>query len=202
MDTRKTMRMLYFILPLYFLLLFACNGNQPKPDEPADDNIVTKTGPAPAAVVMSGTLDTLYVASTEFNKMENGKRVLFCFAYRPSESLLTLDGWITKGNTGAPINLPPDIKLLKYRTGTLSVNQNLYLGNVFLDKDDIKKIKDAYEKPPKYLYVVFAPRIESEHVIYRIYVSNDSPGLLTGGPGASTLTDTGLDANPSPPKDN
>ena len=127
---------------------------------------------------------------------------MFSHIYMPSEKLLTLHGWITKGNMGAPINLPPDIKLLKWKTDTISIEQNLYLGNVFIDKKDIKKIKDAYEKAPKYKYVVFVPILDAQHIKYKIYVSNDPPAPLTGGPSPASLTDTGLDANPSPPREN
>jgi hypothetical protein len=201
MCTQKKWCRQLFILPLCFLLFTACNQDEPKKtDEPSDAEVEGGNSPAPALVAMSGTLDILYVDTSAFNKLEDGKRVLFCHAYRPADKLLTLDGWITKGNPSAPINLPPDVKLLRWTTGTLTIDQNLYIGNVFIEKKDIKTIKDAYNKLPKYKYVVFEPYIASEHIVYKIHVSNDPPSPAVPSP--TPFVDTGVEANPSPPRDN
>jgi hypothetical protein len=201
MCTQKKWWRKLFILPLCFLLFTACNQNEPKKtDEPVTTKDDVEKNPEPDNVTFKGTLDRLYVDTSAFNKLEDGKRVMFCHSYRPAENLLTLAGWITKGNKGAPDSLPPDISLLRWRTDTISIEQNLYLGNVFLDKNDIKKIKDAYEKRPKYKYVVFVPEIADQHIKYKIYVSNDPPS--TNVPSPSPLNDTGLYANPSPPREN
>lgn len=192
-----------FMLPLFFLVLIACNqGNPNTGTDPSDSKNEGGGGPAPTAVTMAGTLDTLYIDTADFNKLPNGKKVMFSFAFRTPD-LLTLHGWISNGNCNSndSINKAPDVKLLKWRTGSLSINQNIYLGNVFIDQQDIKKIKDFYNAATtKSKYVVFAPRIDAEHIVYKIFVTNDAPKPLTLGPSPSFLNDTNLDANPSPPK--
>lgn len=201
MCTQKKWRRKLFILPLCFLLFTACNQNEPKnTDEPVTTKDDVGKNPEPNNVTLKGTLDLLYVDSADFEKLVDDKRVMFCHTYQSANNLLTLAGWITKGNMGAPDSLPPDIKLLRWKTGTISIEQNLYMGNVYIDKKQIKVIRDALRKAPTYKYVVFEPQIISEHIAYKIYVSNNPPSAA--GPSPTPLVDTGVEANPSPPREN
>jgi hypothetical protein len=206
MCTQKKWLRQLLILPLCFLFFTACNQNETKK---TDESVTTKNdagkNPQPDNVTFNGTLDLLYVDADSIITLEKEKRVMFCHSYRPAENLLTLDGWITKGNPSAPINLPPDVKLLKWKTGTLSIEQNLYIGNVFINKDDITTIIKAINKAPTYKYVVFEPYLESKHIVYKIHVANDPPSPAVPSPAVpppTSLVDTGVKANPSPPRDN
>jgi len=129
---------------------------------------------------------------------------MFSFVYL-SKDTLTLHGWVSTNscNSNDPINKKPDIQLSVWRKGTIPIKPTLYFGNVFINNQDIKHIKDIYDATvPKSKYVVFAPRVESGHILYRIYVTNDPPIPLNGGAGTFNLKDTQLDASPSPPRGN
>lgn len=205
MCTQKKWQKKLFILPLCLLLFTACNQNEPpKNNEPSDANVEGGDSPAPALVSFTGTLDTLYVDTAAFNDLPNGRKVMFSFVYL-SQDTLTLHGWTSTNscNSNDSINKKPDIQLSVWRKGTIPIKPTLYFGNVFINNQDIKNIKDKYEATvPKSKYVVFAPRVEYGHILYRIYVTNDPTKPLTGGAVTFNLEDTGYDANPSPPRGN
>jgi hypothetical protein len=64
-------------------------------------------------------------------------------------------------------------------------------------KDGIKPIKDKLGNT--YQYVVFVPYNDGEYIRYKIYVTNDDPNAALT---TLDLEDTGIDTNPSPPKNN
>jgi hypothetical protein len=206
MCTQKKWRKKLFILPLCFLLFTACNQNEPKKtDEPVTVNDNGGKNPQSDNVTLSGTLDTLYVDVAEFNKLPKKHRLMLSFTYRAMDTL-TLFGWSSKKNdceSEDPPGTAPDIKLKIWRNGKQIIQPPIYFGNVFIHRDSIEKIKKVYDETnPKFKYVVFAPSIKSQHILYTIFVTNSGPSLLTGGATNNELEPTGVSANPSPPAGN
>ncbi len=148
-----------------------------------------------AVAAISGKLDTLWADTSAFRKLPAGKTV-FVFTIGGKDTL-TLHGWNAKGANDDTFLDNPDIRLLKGKPSILAYGPGTYLGNVILQKDDLRIIKD-FISTNRYKYVVFAPKkIIGEHFGYEISVTNND---LTNKMTLITLTATAITANPSPPK--
>jgi hypothetical protein len=201
----------HFNLFAYFLILFtafaliiSCNNRGD--DKKAAENSVADTSnktpdvsqEQPRAMAIAGTLDFLYIDAAEFLNLPKAKLV-FSFAFRTNDTL-TLYGWSCKnngvGNCTGTYNNDPNIKLIKYQTGTKTYGPEVFFGNVIIQKDDVKTIKS---KIGAYKYVVFVPENRAGFIYYTINVTDDPPAP----PFIKTLalTPTGIITNPSPPKD-
>ncbi len=188
----KTMRR-YFKLTSYSFILFAaiiliasCNngGDEKKGTENSVEDTSKKTPEVkqeqPKAIAIAGTLDNLWADASEFKKLPN-KKLVFSFTFRTNDTL-TLYGWTCKGVicTGA-YDTDPAIKLTKGQAANESYGPEVYFGNVILQGSEVHDIQKKLGAT--YTYVV-------------IFVSNDNPALVK----TFTSVDTGIDANPSPPK--
>jgi len=183
-----------------------------KDDNKTLENTTSSAASTPTAVSTnaSGTapalqlLDTLWVDAATFRPLPNAGLV-FSFAI-PHPDTLTLYGWVCKGNAGnctGQFDTDPDLKLTEGR-------RSLYAGygpivfweNVILNKSDVSAIKAKIVTYPNHPYVLFAPENKNGHIKYNIILSGKDPKKVTE---TSTLPpppdeDTGIDANPSPPK--
>jgi hypothetical protein len=178
------------------ILLASCNdGTADKnTSAAATDSIKAAATAAPVAAIIGGVLDTLFVDSLTFTKLDNGK-VVFSFTYRQNDTL-TLHGWDAKGICGDGFNNSPDIRLIKARPATVSYGPDIYFSNVVLQGKDVKDIKSLL-KVHKAQYVVFAPQKLGEHIGYKIFLSKEYPAILVK---ILTVIPTDTEANPSPPK--
>ena len=195
-----------FLVSVYFLLS-SCGSDD---STTADTNTAmttvspatTDASPATAAAVgkaaaLTGMLDNLWVSATEFKKLKDKKKVVFSFTFRDPD-ILTLWGWQCQNNNCTDNFLDPaDLKLEKGQPSGVNYGPNVIFGNVVILKEGVKPIKDKLGNT--YQYVVFVPYASGEYINYKIYVTNDNPkSALT----ALTLEDTGIETNPSPPKNN
>jgi hypothetical protein len=83
------------------------------------------------------------------------------------------------------------------KESNVQLGPNAVLGNVVILKEGIEPIKKAIAKG--YQYVVFVPQMDGEYIKYKIYVTNDDPRAAFA---PAALQDTGIETNPSPPKNN
>lgn len=194
-----------FLSVIFFMS--SCKDDDKKNDDTNATNSAPNTNTAPSTntaaaaepkkAALTGTLDNLWVLGTEFKKLKDKKKVVFSFTFRDPDTL-TLWGWQCQNNNCTDNFLdPPDLKLSKAKPSGKSYGPNVIFGNVVILKDGVKPIKDWIDKG--YLNVVFVPYNDGEYIRYKIYVTNDDPrAALT----ALNLEDTGIETNPSPPKNN
>jgi hypothetical protein len=185
--------------------LSSCTGDDKKNDETTNaatsTTTVNSTNTAVAAepkkTALTGTLDNLWVLGTKFQELSNGKKVVFSFTFRDPD-ILTLWGWQCHDNNCTNnFSTNPDLQLNKGKPSAANYGPNVIFGNVVIFRDGIKAIKDKLGST--YQYVVFVPYNDGEYIRYKIYVTNDDPGAALT---ALNLEDTGIETNPSPPKNN
>lgn len=178
-----------------FFLLSGCNSG---PDEKTATattdtiNTVAASPAPPAAAFISGTLDTLWITATDFQKLDKSKAV-FIFYFGDNDTI-SVDGWKDKGG-GSPFNATPDVRMLKgKKDATLSYGAGTYFGNLVLKNVTAlqKKIVDNAAT-----HVIFAPSKLNNHVYYKVFLSKE-PHMMV--PKTLALIPTGDEANPSPPK--
>lgn len=187
---------------LFLVTLFisvACNNDSStdkspvaEPAKTETENTTSAATTPPAVMALSGKLDTLWVDSLSFTKLDKNKAV-FVF-YAGNDDTLTLHGWKDKGGS-SQFNTDPDVRLLKGRPSGLSYGPGTYFGNV--NMKDVNKITHWLDTAKQAKYVVFAPQLSGGHVSYKIYISNENPMALVK---IFTVVPTGEEANPSPPK--
>ena len=162
--------------------------------EPAVTEATTATPVTPAVTTFSGLLDTLWVDSLSFTKLDN-KKTVFVFIFTAADTE-TLHGWKAKGILGDEYETDPDIRLEKGGASTETYGAGTYFGNVILYKKDVKEIIKLL-KDNKAQYVLFAPHKENEHITYTVWLSKEHPlskiKILAAIP-------TNVETNPSPPK--
>ena len=157
----------------------------------------TATVPEPKKAALTGTLDNLWIEAATFRALRDNKKIVFSFTFRDPD-ILTLWGWQCK-NDNCTDNFPdpPALELKKWNPSTISYGPNVIFGNVVIFRKDVKTIMDWIDKG--YNYVVFVPNNAGDYIRYDIKVTNDDPKAVTT---TLTLEDTGIDTNPSPPKNN
>lgn len=159
----------------------------------------TSTAPAaePKTAALTGTLHNLWAIATEFKDLQNNKKVVFSFTFRDPD-ILTTWGWQCKdANCTDNFSKVPDIEMNMGQATNVQYGPNVVFGNVVILKGGVKPIKDAIDKG--YQYVVFVPQMDGEFIKYKIYVTNDDPKAAFT---PQALQDTGIETNPSPPKNN
>jgi len=163
-------------------------------DATAPKNAATTTATdGQKSAALTGTLDTLWIEASEFKKLKQ-RKLVFSFAFRDTDTL-TLYGWTCKGAICVgSYNTDPDIKLKKGQPSTVSYGPNVIFGNIVLQGDDVKEIQRKLVAP--YTYVIFIPKNLGEGIAYDIYIASGKSALIQD----FALEDTGIDANPSPPK--
>jgi len=144
---------------------------------------------------MAFTLDSLYTDATSFKNLPNGKRVFFALTYIDPD-IETLTGWPT-----TPSGSFDDPPIVLQKRSSIIINQTpIYVGNVKLDPNEVKSVKDDINATGA-TFVLFAPQESStypNHIEYRISLTKDDPAH-NANPAIIPLTGTVV-ANPSPPK--
>jgi hypothetical protein len=153
-------------------------------------NKVSPTQPVPALI--TGALDTLWTDSLSFASLPK-KKIVFSFTFRQLDTL-TLHGWAAEKDS--IFTTYPDIKLIKGHASALNYGNDMYFANVILKKGSVAQIKSALIQQ-KAKFVLFAPQIiNSNHIGYKVFLSKEHPGIVK----VFVAIPTGIDANPSPPK--
>jgi hypothetical protein len=160
--------------------------------------------PAAGTIGLNKYLDTLWVDSLSFAKLDTTKRIVFEFKIGGTGILnldtLTMDGWTAPNLITDPFNDNPNISLLKGRTdSSVIIGPGTYLGNQSLYKKQLKTIQDMLSSNMAH-YVLFAPKIENGHVSYTIFLGFDDPTAKHLIPFTTPPVGTGQSSNPSPPK--
>jgi hypothetical protein len=194
------------VLFLFVIFIMAsCASDDNKSDDTTNATASTTTGtststaPAaePKAAALTGTLHNLWAIATEFKDLQNNKKVVFSFTFRDPD-ILTTWGWQCKdANCTDNFSKVPDIEMNMGQATNVQYGPNVVFGNVVILKGGVKPIKDAIDKG--YQYVVFVPQMDGEFIKYKIYVTNDDPKAAFT---PQALQDTGIETNPSPPKNN
>ncbi len=176
------------ILTAIIVLMAACDGGP-----------TGKISTSPKQIKLSKYLDTLYIDSARFVKLDTGKRTVFEFKIDSLENL-TMEGWTAPDSITQ--DFPNDtIKLLNGRPDTAQILEpTIYFGNQILHQHQIKKIKRLLASLKNAPYVLFVPYKDKGHVTYKIWIGFADPKVkdsvdFTTGP---ANTNEGL--NPSPPK--
>ena len=191
----------------------SCASDDNKSDDTTSSAASTATAPSsntaavekPKKGALTGSLDYLWVTMKKFeDSVDNGKKLVLSFTFRDPD-ILTLYGWSCKNNNctdnfGAGYD--HDITFEKGRPSGQNYGPNIIFGNVVIFRKFIETIKNKRDpQGNKYAYVVFEPHPYLDYINYKVYVTNDDPrpGAFNSG---FTLEDTGVETNPSPPKNN
>lgn len=182
------LRNFWFLFVATVILLWACNnGNIDKP-KPIQEPVATSQ----TAVMTGGMLDTLKVDSAAFAALPDGK-LIFSFVFEAND-VLTMHGWILKKVVKNYDSLP-NIKLLKMATSTLPYGIGTYFGSTILGNGAVNHIQKALKDNQAQL-VLFAPQKLGNNIAYKILVAKTDPTKMF----VVTTVNTGIDVNPSPPK--
>ncbi len=178
---------LFIVIAVFSIV--SCNDDANK--KSTDD----ATAPvAPAAPMITGTLDHLLVDTAEFRNLDQKQNVVFSFTFGELDTV-TLHGWSFKGS-GAAFDTFPNIKLLKGAPSSFSYGPGVYFRNVVLDKKDVEKIINLFRTTKKVHYVLFAPEVSPiGGISYNIFLSDSSHSVFVKATAAADAI-----ANPSPPK--
>ena len=198
----KSSRFSLFVSIIVFLVI-ACNSKTDekateKKDATADTTTSTLQATQPKSGFTDVTLDALYTDATSFKNLPMGKRVLFVLTYLKPDTV-TLSGWPTSNGSYSD---DPAIKLKKGAANAVINQDTTYVGNVMLDQNEVKRIKDSIATTHA-TYVLFVPTPSADpkyrnHIAYVISLTKDDPALIK----TPLTTGTGVTANPSPPKTN
>ena len=195
-------------IALFFSIIFlisSCNSDDKKNEETTNSAASTTTAtstntadaPEPKKAALTGTLDYLWAVATEFKDLQQKKKVVFSFTFRDA-GVLTLWGWQCKNEQCTDeFSNTPDIEMNRWKASNAQYGPNVIFGNVVIPKDGIKPIQDWIDKG--YGFVVFEPYNSGEYIKYKIKVTKDQPNATLTD---LTLEDTGIETNPSPPKNN
>ena len=137
-------------------------------------------------------LDTLKVDRAAFDALPSGKLV-FSFVFGANDTL-TMHGWSLHGGSKNYDSLP-NIKLVKKAASLVPYGNGTYFGNVILATSDVNSIKHLLNSNNAQ-WVLFAPKLQGNNIVYTIFVAKNGPGTLI----ETKAIATGIDANPSPPK--
>ncbi len=181
-------RVPYLLYAFILLFIASCNGNEDTKKNTATPVAAT---PQQTASLNPGTLDTLYIERQAFDTLGNGAKLVFSFTFKAVDTL-TLHGWLVKGPNFDSL---PNLKLKNWHTSSYSYGVGIYFGNVVLRNQEIVKIKSSLNSNSN--YVLFAPYLLGNNIMYRIYVSDKLHGPKDQ---ILVISPTGADANPSPPK--
>lgn len=203
MSKKILIRQISFVL---LMLLFSLSCNNPETDAAKTDN-PDSTGVAvpPAdpsqANLFTGRLDTLWIDSLTFVDLGPGTRLTFRF-YIDTPNNISLRGWTGNSNSW---DSPPDVYLKTGRQSTVKFGAGSYFGNLQLSPNNYNAIKQKLQDT-KSKYVVFGPvnpttGVTAGQILYKIYVTSDTPHILSPSIVYKfMLEETGIETNPSPPK--
>ena len=181
-------RVPYLVYAFVLLFITSCNGNEDTKKNTAPPMATT---PGQTASLSPGKLDTLYVERQAFDTLGNGAKLVFSFTFKAADTL-TLHGWLVKGPNFDSL---PNLKLKNWHASTYSYGTGTYFGNVVLRNQEIVKIKSSLNSNSN--YVLFAPFLLGNNIMYKIFVSDKLYGPKDQ---ILVISPTGADANPSPPK--
>ena len=188
-------KQLLLVPALMFLL-----GCDTKEEASDSGSTSTDTKPVPDTTAKSsatsglqeGYLDVLYTDSSTFVNLRPGNLV-FSFIFLKQDSL-TIHGWRDKLVGG----FDPATPVLKMKNGEASkykYGTNIYFGDILLTNSEINTVQRKIREN-KAQVVYFEPEIDASlYIKYNIWVGNDSTRFVK-----TLAVDTGVDANPSPPR--
>jgi len=204
MHKHFNLKSIFLFLSVIFFAS-SCNDEEKKNDDTANaaastaaaTSTNTATVPQPKKTALTGVLDNLWVKAADFKTLKNSKKVVFSFTFRDPD-ILTLWGWqCHDDNCTDNFSDNPDLKLNKGKPSSANYGPNVIFGNIVILKDGVKPIKDKLGNI--YQYVVFVPYNDGDYIRYKIFITKDDPSATLT---EANLEDTGIETNPSPPKNN
>ena len=189
---------------LFLLLVVSCNNPETdtaKTDTPDSAGVAAPAAAPPQGSFIAGNLDTVWMDSAIFVNLGAGTRLTFRF-YIDTPNNISLRGWTGNSNSW---DSPPDVYLKTGRQSKVTFGKGSYFGNLQLSPNNYNAIKQKLISTNS-KYVVFGPfnpttGIKVGQILYKIYVTSDYPGNLTPSIIYKFLVeDTGIETNPSPPK--
>lgn len=188
---------LVLLIIVIVLQLTSCSRNDGSPIKADDLDIVKKMamkGDDKDEKLLSGNLDTLWILSSDFVKL-NPK---LTFRFYDTLDAFTLHGWL--GNSNSHNNRPPDTRLFIGRKSSIQFGSGCYFGNLVLNAQSLNKVQKLI-RDTRVSFVLFAPQDPAANggqVVYNIFLTNDDPKSPTFY--SISLIETGEFTNPSPPR--
>jgi len=148
------------------------------------------------SALIGDPLYVLYTTKAAFQGFPNGT-IVFSFVAE-NTGKITLHGWKFQG----PGNdyQPPVLKLQTGLSTNITLSAGVYVGNIVIAANDKAAIDLALNQTgANFVALVPDPLGTGTKITYSIYVVKDDPSVVYPKT-IGTLGDTGLDANPSPPK--
>ena len=189
-----------YIPVLLFMLMLAVSCSDDKDDSKSEATTTdaaseTEKPELQLAPLIGGTLDTLWIASASFPN--NPEKIVFSFSIDANDNL-KLHGWKVKAGPNQFDDAPNYIltNAGQHKGGTYGAD--MYFDNIILQQNDVAKIRTAINQG-NYTKVLFVPKkigVNLAHLAYDIFLGKDGPQPLD----VLVVDPTGLEANPSPPK--
>ena len=187
------------------LFLISCNAPAPSPSDPAssDSQTVIKPVTPPVTGPLSNSfVNQLWTDATSFTNLKGADKKKLTFRFQIESYALTLAAW---SNDSASADYPgteqePVFTMTLGGTSGTSIGQGTYLGNLVLNKDQVKAIIKSL-KNSKDPYVVFTPVMAmdgSNQLTYEVSSRKTMPNPISYVDKANLAAIT--TTNPSPPK--
>jgi len=188
---------LFVFVSIVGFLVIACNNKTDEKAPATTDTTGATTTEAKSPVtagLTGGVLDTLFAVADSVRKLAE-KKLVFAFIFKTNDTL-TIDGWSATKDSIFTLN--PDLETKKYAPSTVNYSTGMYFGNMVLKKKEVKELQRQLTLNPTMRSVLFSPKlVDVNHVAYDIFLSTENPAV---GEKVKTVTTTGLNINPSPPK--
>jgi|GEM_PF-3843566 len=185
--SKPVLFLLYIPIGLFFIFLH--NGCS----TPASKPIFT------SKIQLDTYLDTLYISRNIFDSVGSKGIKRIVLKFQLVNNNFTLNGWVSPSQFKGKFNPNPN---LTFQIGNPDKSQpivsGLNFGDQILHESQITSIKN-YLNTTKDPFVIFIPEIQNQEVMYNIWTGALKPTFkknLTLIP----LGNTGLQTNPSPPK--
>ncbi len=202
---KKNKIILLLILFITIAFVSSCTPGSTKTESiNENDKSVDTLAKKSSANFFAGSLHTLYMDSSEFNK--DTTRVVFRF-YANTPDTLALRGWTNDSDVFQDL---PDLSLTMGAASTFQFGAKTYFGNLVLRKANRKAITRMTRRNPGFKWVLFLPhdpsrpnypRFPPGQITYDIELTNDDPqSFFKDSSLTFASTPTFFSLNPSPPR--
>jgi len=187
------------------LLIYACNAPTSSPTTTASSDsptVIKPEAPPVTGPLANSFVNQLWADATSFTNLTGADKKKLTFRFEIESNALTLAAW---SNDSDSVRYPgteqdPAFTMTVGGLSGTSIGQGTYLGNLVLNKEQVKAIIKSL-KTSKDLFVVFTPIIAtdaSNQLTYEVSSTKTRPQPLAYVDKATLLAIT--TTNPSPPK--
>jgi len=187
------------------LFIFSCNAPAPPTTTTASSDsptVIRPVAPPVTGPLANSFVNQLWTDATSFTNLKGADKKKLTFRFEIESYALTLAAWSNEDSSNSYPGMEQDPAFTMTVGGLsgTSIGQGTYLGNLVLNKEQVKAIIKSL-KASKDPFVVFTPIIAtdaSNQLTYEVSSTKTRPNPLAYVDKATLLAIT--TTNPSPPK--